>query len=342
MCAALDDLGHELHLFGKADKTGVWHSLPLQGGVRHSIVPRTLAFVTATLAAAARYRPGHVICTHVNFAPVAHAARRILGVPYTVVAHGVDINPGLPRWTLAALRAADRIIAVSSWTRQRVLDIGGIDESQVTVLANTFDESRFTVAPRPAELVERYRIRSGEKVVLTVARLDAGERYKGHDRIIQVLGDVIAECGSVRFIIVGNGKDKARVEALAQGLGVTKAVTFAGFVPDDELADHYRLADAFAMPSTGEGFGIVFLEAMACGTPVLGGNRDGSADALDNGRLGMLVDPTDAGAIAAGLSALLRKNGPPLWFDREALRSAVVARFGRNAFRARLEEALPF
>jgi len=191
-------------------------------------------------------------------------------------------------------------------------------------------------------LAKRYNLRASERVVLTVARLDPGEDYKGYDRILQALPSIQAACGPVRFLLAGKGNDRPRLEAMARDLGVGHAVTFAGFVPDAELADHYRLADVFAMPSTGEGFGIVFLEAMACGTPVLAGNRDGSVDALDGGRLGHLVAPNDVDAIANGIIALLKRQGPGWWFDRQALHDAVTQRFGRTAFRETLRKVLCF
>ena len=301
---------------------------------------RSHIFAARTLAAAARHRPDHIISTHVNFGPVAHIAKRTLGTPYTLVAHGIDIHPGIPRSTLAALRAADRIVAVSSWTRLRVLDLGGIEPEQVTVLPNTFDETRFSIGPRPGDLARKYGIRDDERVIVTVARLAGDERYKGYDRIVHALPILQKTCGPVRFILVGKGEDRPRVHALARVLGVERSVTFAGFVSDDELADHYRLADVFAMPSTGEGFGIVFLEAMGCGTPVVAGNRDGSVDALDQGRLGCLVDPNDVCAIAGGIRALLDRSGPQWWFDRRLLRSAVLERFSQAAFRANMQKAL--
>ncbi len=82
-------------------------------------------------------------------------------------------------------------------------------------------------------------------------------------------------------------------------------MTLAGYIPEEELNDHYNLCDVFAMPSKGEGFGIVFLEAMACGKPVLAGNKDGSVDALLGGKLGALVDPDDVAQIAETLIAIL-------------------------------------
>jgi glycosyltransferase involved in cell wall biosynthesis len=277
-----------------------------------------------------------------NFGPVAHWAKRVFGTSFTLVAHGIDVHSGLSHARVAALRAADRVLAVSSWTRQRVLDLGGIDPARVAVLPNTVDEARFTVGARPEKLAKRYNLQADESVVLTVARLESGEAYKGYDRIVRALPAVQAACGRVRFLLVGKGDDRARLEMMARDLGVEHKVTFAGFVPDEELADHYRLADVFAMPSTGEGFGIVFLEAMACGTPVLAGNRDGSVDALDGGRLGHLVDPNNVDAIANGIIALLKQQGPAWWFDRQALHDAVIQRFGRTAFRETLRKVLCF
>ena len=333
-------LGHDLRLIGKLDKPGAWNGSPLWGTADVSERLRSPRFAAGALAHCARYRPDHLISIHLNFGPVAHWAKRVFGIPYTVVAHGIDVHERLSYPKRAALRCAHQIIAVSSWTRQRVLEIDGIDPMRIAVLPNTVDQARFTVAAKPARLAERYNLHVDEKVILTVARLNSGECYKGYDRIMQALPEIQAVCGPVRFLLVGDGDDRARLEKMAGNLGLTHAVTFAGFVPDNELVEHYRLADVFAMPSTGEGFGIVFIEAMACGTPVLAGNCDGSVDALDGGRLGRLVDPNDIGAIASGIIALLKRQGPRLWFDRQGLHDAVIGRFGRAAFRQNLQNVL--
>jgi glycosyltransferase involved in cell wall biosynthesis len=198
------------------------------------------------------------------------------------------------------------------------------------------------VVPPSAELRARYGLQEGERIILTVARLAAKERYKGYDRVIHALPAIREACGPVRFMLVGQGEDSQRVDALLSVLGIKSMVIMPGFVSDAELPAHYRLADVFAMPSTGEGFGIVFLESMACGTPVVAGNRDGSVDALDGGRLGRLVDPNDIHAITAGITAILKREGPPLWFDREGLRDATIRRFGQAAFRDHLTAALQF
>ncbi len=326
LASGLSSAGHELRLFGKADAPA-FSSTP--------------AFGARILISCALHRPDHIISAHLNFGPAVRWAHRALGTSYSLVCHGIDVDPALSPSRRKALRAAEQIIAVSEWTRQRVLDLGGIDPARVKVLPNTFDEARFTVGAKPAALLDRYGLRDDEKVVLTVGRLDSAERYKGYDRVLRALPAIQEACGPVRYLVAGRGDDRARLETMARELGVQDAVTFTGFVPVDELADHYRLADVFAMPSTGEGFGIVFLETMSCGTPVLAGNRDGSVDALDGGRLGLLVDPLEVTAIAGGVISLLSRQGPALWFDRNALHDAVSQRFGRAVFRKTLDQLFP-
>jgi phosphatidylinositol alpha-1,6-mannosyltransferase len=100
---------------------------------------------------------------------------------------------------------------------------------------------------------------------------------------------------------MGDGNDRKRLEKKAERLNVRERVVFAGFVPESEKTDHYCLGDAYVMPSRGEGFGIVYLEAMACGLPTVGGKADGSRDALRDGQLGVLVDPGDPGDIIRGI-----------------------------------------
>ena len=338
---ALRELGHDLRLFGKSDCAGTWQNFPLWGAGRSATRLQTPRFAAGLLAACGHRRPDHVISAHLNFGPVAYLANRLFDIPYTLSAYGIDVHEGLSTSRRNALRNADTVIAASTWCRQRLLNIVKVDPARVCVLPQTVDEDCFSTGGKPQHLVSRYKLGPGERVILTVARLDASEAYKGYDRVVQALPAVRAACGPVRYIVVGHGDDRARVEAIAHERGVADAIVFAGFVPDEELADHYRLADVFAMPSTGEGFGIVFLEAMACGTPVLAGDIDGSVDALDHGRLGRTVDPNDVSAISKGLIALLQGDGPSWWFDREALHHAVIGRFGRAAYLKELRALFP-
>ena len=137
--------------------------------------------------------------------------------------------------------------------------------------------------------------------------------------------------------MVGKGNDKSRIEKLIHDLNLEACVTLTGFIPDEELCDHYNLCDVFAMPSKGEGFGIVYLEALACGKPTLGGNQDGAIDALCQGELGALVDPDNIDEIAHTLVQILQGTYPhPLMYQPQALRQKVIEVYGFQAFQDKL------
>src|SRR5204863_1392426 len=130
---------------------------------------------------------------------------------------------------------------------------------------------------------------------------------------------------NVGYLLGGRGADLPRVEAMINELGAAANVTLAVYVADYELRSHYNLCDVFAMPSKGEGFGIVFLEALGCGKPVIAGNKDGSVDAVLNGKLGVLVDPENLDELSEALMLTLSRRHPsPILRQPEQLREAVI------------------
>jgi phosphatidyl-myo-inositol dimannoside synthase len=172
-----------------------------------------------------------------------------------------------------------------------------------------------------------------KRVLLAVERTAACERYQGHDRVIAAIPELVRGGHNVFYVIIGKGDDRGRLEQLARKAGVADRVRFLGAVGDQQLAQAYRMADLFVMPSTGEGFGIVFLEAMASGTPALGLDAAGARDALANGELGTVIAEGDD--FPAAVARLLEAPRP----DPVALSKAVRDRFGPAAFRAQLSVA---
>lgn len=295
-------------------------------------------FLLQVLGQLLRQRPEELVVCHLNLAPLARWLHRWLGLPYRVMLHGLELQglelPGpLALQRLSALAQAHQLIAVSSHTADLARDLPGLRQAPLACLPNTFRADRFRPLPP--------QVPSPLPTLLTVCRLDASEGYKGVDRVLQALPQVIAAIGPIRYLVAGRGDDLPRLQALAVSLGLQDVFQPLGFVATADLPRLYSSADAFVMPSTGEGFGIVFLEAMACGTPVLAGSRDGSVDALDGGRLGLLVDPLNPAAIAAGILQLLRRQGPPLWFQRDQLSQTVIDHFGPQAHQRRVANLFP-
>jgi glycosyltransferase involved in cell wall biosynthesis len=322
---------HDTHIAPKLPnmsfhKTGNW---PL------SI--RTPAFAAQLLSFGLWQSPNLIFSTHLNFIPVAYQIKQLIGTPYWTVAHGIEAwniqNPTLKR----ALKHADLILAVSNFTRDRLLKEQDLDPDKVVILPNTFDADHFKITSKPTNLVKRYGLNPNDPVILTVARFSKSEQYKGYDKILTVLPKVRQVIPNVHYVLVGQGDDKPRIEELISQLQLQECVTLTGYIPDDELNEHYNLCDVFAMPSKGEGFGIVYLEALACGKPTLAGNQDGATEPLCQGELGVLVNPDDTEAIAQALIQILQRTYPnPLIYQPEMLRQKVIERFGFQSFQQTL------
>lgn len=259
----------------------------------------------ARLAAAG----GHfdaIVSGHINLAPLAWAMGAIKGAPVVVIVHGIDAwRPTSRAVANLAARRIKGVIAVSQTTLSRFESWAGTKGAAAFVLPNTVSLDRFGPGSGSDALRERYGLR-GRTVLMTLARLDADERYKGIDEVLGVLGSLAEVIPDVAYLIVGDGTDRPRLEEQSRRLGVADRVVFAGRVDEEQKADHYRLADAFVMPGRGEGFGIVYLEALACGVPVVGSLLDGSRDALLDGRLGVLVDPRDRADLLRGIREALK------------------------------------
>ncbi|MFB2898176.1 glycosyltransferase [Aerosakkonemataceae cyanobacterium BLCC-F50] len=302
---------------------------------------KTLFFATKIAGYGLWQRPNLIVSTHLNFTIAAYWLKRMANIPYWAVAHGVDAwnidRPALK----TALQNADKIISVSGYTRDRLLAEQNLDPSKVVLLPNTFDASRFQISPKPEYLLKRYGLTTNNSIILTVARLDRSEQYKGYDQIIQALPEIRRYLPNVHYILGGKGSDRSRIMQLISQLNLQNCVTLAGFIPDNELNDHYNLCDVFAMPSKGEGFGIVYLEALACGKPTLAGSKDGAVDALCHGELGALVDPDNIAEIIQTLIKILQGTYPhAIMYQPETLRQKVKEIYGFDRFKQSLQEIM--
>jgi phosphatidyl-myo-inositol dimannoside synthase len=161
------------------------------------------------------------------------------------------------------LRSIDSFIAVSCYSAQRFAQWSRVPQDKFFHLAQFVDLSSFDPQSRRRDLAERYGVQDS-KVILTLGRMASQERYKGFDEVIEVMPELIKRFPNLKYMIVGDGDDRGRLEKKAKAMGVSEQVIFAGKIAEQEKVSHLCLADAFVMPSYGEGFGIVFLEALRC------------------------------------------------------------------------------
>lgn len=336
----------QYHVFLKHDTQATPDTRYLSGTRFHfagasALKIRTPIFATQIISKGVQKRPNLIIATHVNFTVAAYWLKRLVGIPYWTFAYGIDAWDIKNSAVKTALHHADLILAISSYTRDRLLQEQHLDPDKVVLLPCTFDTNRFTIAPKSPVLLKQYGLKPEQPIILTVARLAKDEQYKGYDKILQALMQIREVIPDIHYVIVGKGDDRPRIEQIIAQLGLEDHVTLAGFIPDEQLCDYYNLCNVFAMPSKGEGFGIVYLEALACGKPVLAGNQDGAVDALCHGELGALVHPDNDEEIAQTLIKIIRSAySHPLIYQPEALRQKVIDTFGIERFQQTLSSHL--
>ncbi len=284
------------------------------------------------------HRPQRVFCGHINLAPLVHLLCQPLGIPYIILTYGKEVwEPLSPRYQKALQQAAS-VWTISRYSRDRACAANQLDPKKFQLLPCAVNCEVFTPGSKPSDLIHRYGL-ADSQVLMTVARLWPGDPYKGVDVTIRALPRILQLIPNVKYLVIGRGDDQPRLAQLAADLGVADRVVFAGFVPTADLAAHYRVADAYVMPSQ-EGFGIVYLEAMASGVPVVAGNDDGSAEPLQDGKVGWRVPHRDPEAVAKACIEILQGKDPRCrgaW-----LREQTQAMFGTDAFTDRLEQLLMF
>jgi len=255
-----------------------------------------------------------VLCGHINLLAAALAAAWRYRSPLILWVYGIDAwHPPSSRVAAWACAHVDGFGSISRITADRFRSWAPIDGKREWIVPNAIELDRYSPGPKSDALLDRYGLR-GKTVVATLARLVAAERMKGIDEVIEALPRLLRTRADLAYLIMGDGSDKGRLEQKARTLGVADRVIFTGRIAEQEKAEHYRLADVYAMPSRGEGFGFVFLEAMACGIPVVASCSDGGREAVRNGALGILVDPASQDDVLRGIQeALERPRGvvPP-------------------------------
>jgi phosphatidylinositol alpha-1,6-mannosyltransferase len=229
---------------------------------------------------------------------------RPMRAPYMVAIYGVEVWRRLSGDRYRALERATIRLSPSDFTAEEVRKANR-ELGPVEVLPLCLEE-RPPAGEVDAALLER----AGQGYVLIVGRIVATERYKGHDELLAAMPRLLAAAPGARLVVAGEGDDRARLERRAAEMGLAARVLFTGFVSEATLAELYRRAAVFALPSRGEGFGLVYLEAMRAAKPCIGARGAVAAEVIADGESGLLVDPLDPAALADALGGLL--TDPPL------------------------------
>lgn len=289
---------------------------------------------------AARRQPNLIFALHPHLAPVVAAMNLAAPAARTAIfTHGIEVWTPLPLIRRRSLRMADLVFAPSADTVRQLTAQQGVPQEKICRLAwglgPEFDST-------PAAASANGSLPAGfpdGRVILTVGRWDAREAYKGVDHLILALPRLLEAVPELHLVAIGSGTDVPRLQRMAQESGVAARVHFLSSLPREQLASAYDSCDIFALPSRGEGFGLVFLEAMSHGKPVIGGAHGGTPDVIDDGATGYLVQYGDLAQLSDRLKVLLTDEPARRIMGARALEK-IRRDFTFDSFSRNLERAL--
>jgi glycosyltransferase involved in cell wall biosynthesis len=259
------------------------------------------------------WRTSSVVVMHVHLAPLA-IPLQLRGAAVTVMLNGVEVWKRLSVAERQALRRADRLVAISAWSADR------FREANPEFAGAAIDTCHLGLGP----LTDDSSAVAEPSTALIVSRLSREDQYKGHESLLRAWPLVRASVPAARLAIVGDGDDRTRLEALAQDLGISEAVRFEGRVEEPVLRRWYQRCSFFVLPSTGEGFGLVYLEAMRAGKACLA-CAGAAQEIVADGQTGFVLPDQQVDRLAAavvrlfseeGLAARLGSAGRARWRDR--------------------------
>jgi len=302
-----------------------------QAVLKQHVHPSRLGFVFAAFRAAIKLRPNLIFCGHLNLAPLSALLAWLIGARLILQTHGIDAWSRPSALKRLATQRCTMVQSVSRFTRREVLRWSGLDPERVRVLPNTV---RSAVSVEQSDLATaraRLNLSATTRLLITVSRMDSRERYKGHESVLRACAELPPTL-DWHYAVAGSGDDCAHLQQLSTQLALGNRVQFLGQISDSERNVLLHLADVLVMPSSAEGFGIVYLEALLAGTPVIGSPFGGAPDPISASRYA-LAPSSDA--LSATLLKCLSSPKPEL----EAVRAGVAERFGPHIF-ARNSSAL--
>ena len=297
------------------DKIQPFKIFRLRTPLSHTFVARliqTFLFGTYSTLIAYSEKANLILFGHWYLTVMGPVIQMLTGLPFGVFLHGGELDRFgvgtlIRRVVMSSFEHACVIIVNSEYTLQEYRQLGG-KNPHVLKLTPGVDTRRFIPSADCRNVLDRYAL-NGKRVLLSVSRL---VERKGHDVVLKALPIIVEQIPQVIYVIVGFGPQEAHLRSLVAELGIADRVIFVGYVSEEDLPTYYNACDVFVMPSRQidgregiEGFGIVYLEANACGKPVIGGNSGGVAEAVQDGVTGLLVDPLDHYAVANAVIKLL-------------------------------------
>lgn len=342
-------LGHSLYTLAQTNKWNfeLWSAYDKQDDLMPQYLPANgfkgfgvnrISFVLKAISKSAM--PDVIILSHVNLAVIGLFTKLVNPkCKVWLIAHGIEVWRPLSFLKKYLLNRCDKVICVSNFTREQMIIKHNVSADICSVLNNAIDS--FMKLPagfeKPPHLVARYKLKTDQPIIFTLTRLASTEQYKGYEHVIEVISNIKKRFPGIKYILSGkyDAKEELRIKKLIAQYDVAEQVILTGFIEEDELVDHFLLADLFVLPSKKEGFGIVFIEALACGLPVVCGNADGSIDAIRNGELGHAINADDPSELKEYITAYF--EAPLTTLKRKHLQEQCLLHFNETDYMQKLQ-----
>ena len=294
-----------------------------------------LLFIFMTLFAS--FKADVIFFGHVNFSPLAVLLRLVFHrLKMFLVVYGVDVWRRFPIIHALGINSMNKVLSISVESQRQLQQFNKLDQSKMIIVPCTLDPFYCPVSVESNR--EKLKLPHG-KMMLTVSRLYSGDNYKNIDKVIEAMPHVVKEIPDAFYVVAGDGSDRNRLEKLTNETGVKNNVIFTGFVRAELLPFYYKACDVFVLPSVGEGFGIVFLEAMYFSKPCIGAKAGGVPEVVEDGKTGFLVEENDKNFLADKIIKLLKDENLRQTMG-EAGKKRFEEEFSFDKFKERLKEVL--
>lgn len=289
------------------------------------------------------YSATTLVINHINlvlFAAILKIIKPKLQV--ILIAHGSEINRSLAFWKKFFIRQFSRIWAVSLYTSEILTQKHQVAPRQVSILHNCLDP--FFIPPihfeKSAKLLAKHQLTLKHPIIFSLCRISPHDQEKGYDTVIRCMPELLKKHPDLNYLLAGQMQDleRTRLIGIIADLQLQDNIVILDTIPIAQLIHYYLLADVFVLPSKKEGFGLVFIEAAACGLHIVAGNVDGSRDALLNGTLGTLINPADPSALIKAISNYL--DHPASLDSRYALQRKCMEQFSFQRYCTNIKSLL--
>lgn len=299
---------------------------------------KKISFVIRVLLTIPKVRPDYICCGHLNFVTLCLIIKMLFKIPYTLALYGIEI-PGIKSSAkIKAVSNAFLLITISEYAKNLILEQLPETMERIYILPSAVDGSIFKIKDRNRDLQKQYGLEK-RPLILSLARLSTKE-HKGQDRVIQALPLVLDAVPNAVYLVVGDGIDERVNTLMYQYPELRNSIVFTGPIANDQRIDYYNLSDLYILPSKFEGFGIVFIESLACGVPVIASDGYGCRAGLLNEELGLVIPPDNIAAIAKAIVSILNRTAPSRLFERETLRQRTLKVYGIERWNDRVCDLL--